>query len=316
MTLDQLRFLCEIVDQGFSISRAADALRIAQPWVSKHVGALEEELGVEVLRRLRGRIVGLSEPGEAVLDFARRMIADASAIKRVGHDFTGRGARLIIATTHLNARYTLPPAIKRFRRAYPKVRLGLLQATTDQTIQLVLSGKADMAVGPEHAQVPADIIQLPGRALERCVIVPVRHPLSRERLVRLEQIALYPLISFESSHIGAMVLNRTFERHNLQPNVVISATDTEVVKAYVKLGLGIAVVPSIAIEKTRDRGLRAVDAGHLFEATRIAILLRADPYVGDHICDFAEMIEPAWTRERIRAALSQSAAGRTRALRM
>lgn len=310
MNLDQLRFLCEVVDQGFSISRAAEVMHIAQPWVSKNIAALEQELGLALLVRSRGRVVGLTKPGETVVHIARRITSETSAIARVGQEYTGRGLRVVIATTHLNARYVLPPVIKRFRRAFPKVQLGLLQATTEQTTNLVLSGKADLAVGPEQTDLPKEVMQLTCFPLPRCVIVPPRHALLKQGTITLEDIARYPLISYESSHIGAIVLNRTFMRHGIRPDVVINATDTEVVKEYVKLGLGIAVVPKVAIDKTRDRGLRTIEAGHLFEATNFAIMFRPDPSIGAHVCDFAGMIDPKWTAEKIRSLLACSAGQR------
>jgi LysR family cys regulon transcriptional activator len=301
VTLDQLRFLCEVAERGFNISRAADALHIAQPWVSKHIAALEQELGIELLRRQRGRIVGLTQPGEEVLRLARIILTDTRAITRLGQEHSGRGIRLIIATTHLHARYILPPVIKRFRREYPKIQLGLVQATSEQTVNLVLSGKADLAVGAAQDDLPAGLVQLTCFALPRCVIVPLRHPLLQQARVEFSDLGRYPLISFDNSQIGAILLNRAFTRHNIRPNVVINATDTEVMKEYVKLGLGIAILPKVAIEPSRDRGLRVIDAPHLFEDAYLGVMLRPDS--GVHVCEFAGMIDPAWNLERIRMAL-------------
>lgn len=314
MTLDQLRFFCEIVDQGFSISRAADALRIAQPWVSRHIAALEQEVGTELLRRSRNRVNGLTESGEAVLGLARRVLCDTRAITRIGSDIAGRDVRLVIATTHFVAGYLLPEVVKNFRRTYPNVQLGLVQANTDNMGEAVLSGAVDMGIGPERGGDDSGLVQLSCCPLLRGVITPPRHPLLRRPSITLIDLARYPIISYDTTHISTLLLTRTFARAGVRPNVVINAPDTEVVKAYVKFGLGIAVIPKMAFDARRERGLRMIDAAHLFEPSNIAIQLRPGPYIPQHICDFAGMLEPKWTPARIRDALLRGSAPQARAL--
>jgi LysR family cys regulon transcriptional activator len=308
MTLDQLRFFCEIVDQGFSISRAADSLRIAQPWVSRHIAALEQEVGTELLRRYRNRVNGLTDSGEAVLALARRVINDARSITRIGSDIAGRDVRLVIATTHFVAGYLLPPVVQRFRREYPNVQLGMIQANSDDMTELLLSGRADMGIGPERPDDESGLVQLTCCPLVRGVLTPVRHPLLRRSAITLLDLARYPIISYDAAHISTVLLNRAFDRAGVRPNVVINAPDTEVVKAYVKLGLGLAVIPKMAFDPRRDRGLRMIDAAHLFEQSHVAILLRPGPYIAQHVCDLACMLEPKWTPAIIRETLVRGAA--------
>lgn len=304
MNLQQLRYLHGIAEQGFNISRAAAALHTSQPGISKQIQMLEQEMGVAILARKGNRIVGVTEPGQAILDVARRMLHDADNLKRIGEDFTAKDAgRLVVATTHMHARYVLRDVIRDFIRHHPRVQLVLRQASPAQTALLVASGEADLGVSSQPAE-PAheDLVTLPCYELHRSVITQKRHPLLEEKRLTLRSIAKYPIITLDQSFIGGSAVLHAFEAARIKPNIVLSAIDADVVKTYVELGLGIAILPSIAYEPRRDRALRAIDAAKLFEPTIACVELRRENYLRSYMLDFIQRIAPQWSRETIAQA--------------
>jgi LysR family cys regulon transcriptional activator len=304
MNLQQLRYLHGIAEQGFNISRAAAALHTSQPGISKQIQMLEQELGIAILSRKGNRIVGVTEPGRAILEVARRMVHDAHNLKRIGDDFTSKDAgRLVVATTHMHARYVLRDVIRDFVRQHPRVQLVLRQASPAETAVLVASGEADIGVSSQPPE-PAheDLVTLTCYRLERSVITQRRHPLLREKRLTLKAIAKYPIITFDQSFIGGSAVLRAFEAARIKPNIVLSAIDADVIKTYVELGLGIAILPTIAYEPKRDRALRAIDAAKLFEPTVTSIELRRENYLRSYMLDFIQRVAPQWSRDNITQA--------------
>ncbi|MBI4194126.1 MAG: CysB family HTH-type transcriptional regulator [Betaproteobacteria bacterium] len=300
MNLQQLRYLHGIAEEGFNISRAAAALHTSQPGISKQIQMLEQELGVDILMRKGNRIVGVTEPGRAVLEVARRMLHDAENLKRIGEDYTTKDAgRLVVATTHIHARYVLRRVILDFIRRHPEVQLVLRQGSPSQTARLVALGEADIGVSSAPPEPVHDLVMLPCYKLERSVIAPRRHPLLDEKRLTLKSIAKYPIITFDQSFVGGSAVMRAFEAAKIKPNVVLSAIDADVIKTYVELGLGIAILPSIAYEPARDRNLRAIGAGALFEPTMTRIELRRESYLRGYMYDFIQLLAPQWTRQKI-----------------
>jgi LysR family cys regulon transcriptional activator len=310
MNLQQLRYLQGIAEQGFNISRAAAALHTSQPGISKQIQMLEREIGIAILVRKGNRVVGVTEPGQAILDVARRMLHDAENLKRIGEDFTAKDAgRLVVATTHIHARYVLRDVIRDFIRRHPQVQLVLRQASPAQTALLVASGEADIGVSSQPVE-PAhdDLVTLPCYELHRSVITPKRHPLLSDKRLTLHSIAKYPIITLDQSFVGGSAVLRAFEAARIKPNIVLSAIDADVIKTYVELGLGIAILPSIAYEPRRDRALRAIDAAKLFEPTLTSIELRRENYLRSYMLDFIQRIAPQWSRETIAQATRASEA--------
>jgi len=305
MNLRQLRYLCGIADEGFNISRAAAALHTSQPGVSKQVRMLEQELGVDVLVRKGNRVLGVTEPGQAILAVARRMLREAESLRRIGEDFTTKDkGRLVVATTHIHARFVLRGVIRDFIRRHPGVQLVLRQGSPSQTAQLVASGEADIGVSSEPpGQTVHDLVKLPCSKLERSVITPRRHPLLKERRLTLSAIAQHPIITYDQSLVGGSAVLRAFERAAIEPNIVLTAIDADVIKSYVELGLGIAILPTIAYEPGRDRNLRAIDASRLFEPTLTCIEIRRDSYLRSYMYDFILMLAPSWDRDAIERAM-------------
>lgn len=308
MNLRQLRYLRGIADQGFNISRAAAALHTSQPGISKQIQLLERELGTAILLRRGNRIVGVTEPGQAVLGVARRMLGDADILRRIGEEFAHRKKRLVVATTHIYARYVLRDVIRGFMRRHPDVQLSLRQGNPAQIAHWVAAGEADVGISSEPPEPIRGLALLPCASLERSVIAGARHPLLREKRLTIAKLARYPLLTLDQSFPGGAAVLQAFGGAGIEPNIVLSAIDADVIKAYVELGLGIAILPSIAYEPGRDRRLRAIDAGHLFAPTITHVAIRRDGHLRADTYDFIHMVAPGWPREAVDRAMRSRAA--------
>jgi LysR family transcriptional regulator, cys regulon transcriptional activator len=304
MKLQHLRYFCAVVQEGFSISRAATVLDTSQPAVSKQVRLLETELGADLLVRRGNRITGLTAVGEAVIDAARRTVWEAQNLERITDEFTQSGSgRLVIATTHMYARYVLRPVIKDFIHSHPHAQLVLRQTVPSMIAQWVASGEADMGIVGKPNKPHEELLFLPGETLERSVIVPKRHPLLKEPRINLKAIAQYPIVTLDKSLEGGMAVMNAFQAARLAPNVVLSAIDADVVKSYVELGLGVAVLLSVAFEPERDRELRAIPVTGLFPPTIFHVVLRRGKYVPSYMYDFIERLAAKWTRPAVDSAM-------------
>ncbi len=309
MRIDQFVFLCEIVDQGLSITRAADVLHTSQPGVSKQIRLLESELGFEILRRRKGRIDGVTEPGKVVVALARKIVRDVQAIRRLGDEYSyNETGELVIATTHLHARYILPAIVEKFRGVYPEIRLSLLQVDPKQTGELVDSGRADIGITSELPNAEHNLIELPIYEYGRSLVMPPEHPLLDAKQLNLKQISRYPIISYNPAYPGGMAVKRAFERERLVPEIVISANDAEVIKAYVRIGLGVAVVPTIAFDTELDKPLVDVDATEIFGMLQAQVILHPEAFLREYMYDFIHMVAPNWSREAVVANMSGAAA--------
>ncbi|MDB6001235.1 MAG: transcriptional regulator, LysR family, partial [Rhizobacter sp.] len=252
------------------------------------------------------RISGLTRAGEEVVAIARRMLHDSENIRRVGdeHSKGGKG-RLVIATTHIHARYVLRSVIEKFTKKHLDVSLALRQGTPAQIAQWVAAGEADLGFSGKPPVEPPDVVFLACGELRRSVMVLRDHPLLRKKKkLTLEELATYPLITLDTSFTGGWAVMQAFANAGLTPNVVLSATDADVVKSYVELGLGIAILPSIACEAERDHLIASIDANHLFPATVTQIELRRGTYLRSYMIDFISMVYPRWNRESVERALA------------
>jgi LysR family cys regulon transcriptional activator len=310
--LHQLRYLYEVHKHGNHISAAAEALHTSQPGISKQIQLLEAELGFEVFERKRNRIVGVTDPGREVLAIAQRMLADADNLKSLREDFAARdGGRLILATTHTQARYVLPRVIEKFVRRWPSVRLGLRQGNPTQICELVEAGEADVAVGTETTRPFPDLVMLPCFELNRSVIAKTGHPLLAAKRLTLKEIARYPIITYDPAFSGRWKVMNAFKRAGIETNVIFGAMDADVSKTYVELGLGIAILTTVAFDPARDIHLRARDASHLFEPSTTFVTLRPNSYLRRYVYDFIGLLAPALTPESVRTAIRRPSARRT-----
>lgn len=304
MKLQQLRYLCEVAKRGLNLSEAAEALHTSQPGISKQIRQLEDELGVDILVRHGKRVVDVTEPGRIIVDIAGRILKDAENLKQVGREFAVEDSgALAIATTHTQARYALPPVIQRFTRRYPRVRLSLRQGDPRQIAELVLDGTADIAITTEENESYAKLVLLPCSRWDRCVITPLRHPLLAVKPLTLEAVAAHPLITYDFAFTGDSPIRRAFDAKGITPNVVLTAIDADVIKAYVELGLGVGILAKIAFDPARDFGLRLVDASHLFAASTTRIGLRRNAYLRGYVYDFIEMFAPQLVRAVVESTL-------------
>jgi LysR family cys regulon transcriptional activator len=306
MKLQQLRYLCEIARHKLNLSKAADALHTSQPGISRQIQLLEQELGVEIFTRNGKRITSITPPGRAILETARRMLQDADNLKRIGEEFSDKeSGGLVIATTHTQARYALPPVIKRFIERYPKIRLTLRQGSPIEISTWVSSGEADIAIATEAIELFDELIMLPCYQWNRCIVVPPRHPLLQLKELTLESLAQYTIITYDFAFTGRSKINQAFESKGLRPNVVLTAIDADVIKTYVEIGLGVGILAKMAFDPARDKKLRAIDAAHLFEPSTTRIGISRNCYIRHYIYDFIEMFAPHLTAETVKRALAQ-----------
>ncbi len=303
MKLQQLRYLSEVARRGLNVSEAAEALHTSQPGVSKQIRALEDELGIQVFVRHGKRLVEVTEPGKAVIAIAERILAEAHNLRRAGEEFANEKlGTLTIATTHTQARYSLPKAVTAFKRRYPKVQLVIHQGNPTQICEQVLAGEADLCVATEAIALYPDLISMPVFQWNRCVVVPPRHPLLKGALT-LEALSKFPIVTYDFAFANRSLVQKAFEGRGLQPNVVLTALDADVIKTYVELGLGVGILAKMAFDPKRDRSLRAIDAGHLFESSTTRLGIKRGAYLRRYAYEFIELFAPHLPRAVVERAV-------------
>ncbi|MBK9676448.1 MAG: CysB family HTH-type transcriptional regulator [Betaproteobacteria bacterium] len=305
MNLQQLRYVRETVRRNLNITEAANALFTSQPGVSKQIKELEDELGVEIFVRRGRRVVGLTEPGRAVVKVIDRLLVEAENLERVGREYADKDSGgLVIATTHTQARYALPRVVSEFRRRYPKVRLSILQGHPPAIAQLLARGEADIGIATESLAELPDLVALPAYEWNHAIIVPPDHPLADRKRVRLKDLARFPIVTYSSEFTGRSHIDRAFAEHGLPLDVVLTAIDSDVIKTYVELGLGVGIIAAMAFDPERDRNLRRLEANHLFPRNTTRVAVRRGVLLRGYIYDFIELFAPELTREAIGQASS------------
>jgi LysR family cys regulon transcriptional activator len=304
MKLIQLKYIVEVHRRGNHISAAAEALHTSQPGLSKQIQLLESELGVEIFQRKRNRVVGLTEPGREVLEIAQRILNDVDNLSSVRAEYDEREqGSLTIATTHTYARYVLPRVVEKFMKRYPRVRLGLQQGNPTQICEAVESGEADFALGTETMRPFPSLAMLPCFPISRSIIAKKGHPILRSKNLTLQELSKYPIIAHDRQRSGSWKVMDAFRKAGIEPNIIFGAVDADVCKTYVELGLGVAILATVAVDPAHDRELRARDASHLFESSTTYISLRAHSYLRAYIYEFIRTLAPALTPEIVRAAV-------------
>ena len=304
MKLQQLRYLREVAKCGLNLSVAAAALHTSQPGISKQIRQLEDELGVDILIRHGKRVVDVTEPGRVILGIAERILQDTENLKQVAGEFRDQAAgTLTIATTHTQARYSLPKVVSAFKRRYPKVRLTLKQGSPPQLAEMVLAGEADIAIATEALDHYPKLLALAGYQWRHCVVVPDPHPLLKEKRVTLETLARYPIVTYDPAFAGRSRIDDAFKAQGLAPDFVLSAVDSDVIKTYVELGRGIGIISARAYDEKRDRHLHAIEVGHLFGTMTTRIAVRRGATLRGFAYDFIEMFTPHLTRAVVDATL-------------
>jgi LysR family cys regulon transcriptional activator len=305
MNFQQLRYVRETVRQGLRVTEAANRLFTSQPGVSKQIKELEDELGVQIFVRRGKRLVSLTEPGKAVVAIVERILQEAENLKEVANEFAEQETgTLRVATTHTQARYALPKVVAEFRRRYPKVHLVLQQGNPMQIAGMVLSGEADIGIATEALESQGQLLALPGYSWNHSIVVPLEHPLLQLERVQLEDIARHPVVTYDTAFAGRSHIDEAFAAKGLKPDVVLAAIDSDVIKTYVELGLGVGIVAAVAYDAERDRGLRAIDAGNLFRSNTTRVAIRRGAFLRGYTYAFIELFAPHLTRRLIETSVA------------
>jgi len=305
--LQQLRYIWEVAHHDLNVSATAQSLFTSQPGISKQIRLLEDELGVEVFARSGKHLTHVTPAGEVILELAGEMLRKAESIKRVAQEFSNeRSGTLSIATTHTQARYVLPGIIKEFISAYPDVSLNMQQGTPMQIAEMAADGVVDFAIATEALQLFSDLIMLPCYRWNRCIVVPKDHPLAQLDHVSLEAVAEHPIVTYTFGFTGRSKLDDAFSSRGLEPKVVFTAVDADVIKTYVRLGLGIGIIAGLAYDDTQDSDLVKIDASHLFASSVTSLGFRKGTFLRGYMYDFIVELAPHLSREIVQEALSRS----------
>ncbi len=304
MKLQQLKYIWEVARHDLNVTATAESLYTSQPGISKQIRLLEEELGIHVFRRSGKHLAEITPAGNAVIKVVGEILDKVENVKKIAHDFSDPSkGTLSIATTHTQARYFLPPIIESFIKEYPKVILNMHQGTPIQISELVSKGTVDFAIATEALELFSNLIMMPCYRWNRSVIVPDNHPLTAITRLTLADIATYPLVTYVFGFTGRSQLDKTFTAAGLSPHVVFTATDADVIKTYVKLGLGIGIVASMAYDPELDSGLVSIDASHLFNPSTTKIGFRRGNYLRSYMYEFLARFAPHLSRDRVDQAM-------------
>jgi LysR family cys regulon transcriptional activator len=300
MKLRQLHYIHEVAKRGLSVTAAAEALYTSQPGVSKQIGLLEEELGVDIFLRNGKHLAEVTPAGRRILEYTARLLAEVENIKHIAAEFkdTDKGD-LTIATTHTQARYALPPVIQKFRARYPKVTLHLHQGSPPQIAKMAAEGQVDFAIATEAMEHFEQLVMLPCYHWNRCVLLKADHPLANRKKLSLKDIAAHPIVTYTFGFTGRSKLDQAFAASGLKPDIVLTAVDADVIKTYVRSGLGIGIVANMAYDSRTDKDLVRLPADHLFEPSTTHIGFRRGIYLRGYMYDFMHLFAPHLNRATI-----------------
>lgn len=304
MKLHQLRYIWEVAKRDLNVSQAAAHLYSSQPGLSKQIRLLEEELGLQIFTRRGKHLVEITPAGRAILETSGEILQQIAKIQSLAQEHSDeRRGSLSLATTHTQCRYVLPPVIRRFMEKYPDVALHMHQGTPRQIAAAAADAGSDFAIATEAMELYSDLVMLPCYRWNRSILVPNDHPLAQESELSLCKISKYPLVTYTFGFTGRSKLDEAFAARGLKPRVVLTAADADVIKTYVRLGLGVGIVASMAYDPQIDSDLVALDASNLFEASTTKIGFRRSSYLRGYMFDFIEMFSPHLDRDLVRKSL-------------
>ncbi|RLV59720.1 HTH-type transcriptional regulator CysB [Parashewanella curva] len=305
MKLQQLRFIAEVVNHNLNVSATAENLYTSQPGISKQVRMLEDELGIQIFGRSGKHLTHVTPAGEQVINIANDILSKVEGIKKVAEEYTQPDmGELNIATTDTQARYALPPIIKGFIERYPRVNLNMHQGTPNQISELAARGDADFAIATEAMHLYSDLVMLPCYHWNRSVVVKKDHPLASRSKISIEELSQFPLVTYVFGFDKSSAIEKAFKRANLDPRVVFTATSAEVLKTYVRLGLGVGVIASMAVDPKIDGDLVAIDVSDLFEHSTTKIGFRKGSFLRTYMYDFIEYFAPHLTKDVVEKAIA------------
>lgn len=305
MQLHQLRYVREIARNDLSISKAAKSLNTSQPSVSNQLQQLEEELRLKIFERRGKRLVAITAMGKTILEIAERVLHDIDNLESLAdesHD--EEHGTLTIGTTQTQALYALPSSIKTFSERYPKVHLNMLQGTPREISELAAEGEIDLAIATETLDQNPALVTFPCYDWNRTIVVPDKHPLLSEKILTLEAVSKYSILTYLMNFTGRGQQDQAFKDRGLTPNVTFTASDADVIKKYVGLGLGIGIIASMAFDAKRDRPLRGIDASHLFKPSTTLLAFKKGTYLRGYAYAFIEYFAPHLTKDVIQRKLT------------
>jgi LysR family cys regulon transcriptional activator len=293
VNIQQLRYVTEVARRNLNVSDAAEALHTSQPGVSKQIRGLEEELGTAIFVRQGRRFTAITDAGREIVATIDRILAEIANLKAVGDEFAHHTkGSLAVGVTHTQARYALPPIVTAFKKRFPAVKLKLLQGNPHQLAGMVLAGEADVAIATEALDEYPELVTLPCYQWHHCVVVPSRHPLEKVKPLTLEAIAAYPIVTYDPTFAGRTAVDRAFAARSLTPEIALTALDSDVIKSYVSLGLGVGIISSRAFRRDKDEGLRALSCEHLFPAQTTRLAYKRGAYLRSYTVEFIRLFAP------------------------
>lgn len=305
MNLHQFRFVQEAARRNLNLTEAAKALHTSQPGVSKAIIELEEELGVDIFARHGKRLKRITEPGQHVLQSIELIMREVGNLKRIGEQFSAQDSgTLSIATTHTQARYVLPPSVAKLRELYPKVNISLHQATPAEVARMVIDEIAEIGMATESLSDYPELVTLPCYEWEHVLVVPPQHPLAQKERISLDDIAHESLITYHPSFTGRNKIDQAFTARRMQPRVVLEAIDSDVIKTYVRLGLGIGIVAEMAMRDDTANDLVVRPMGHLFGQNVARVAFKRGAYMRNFVYKFAELLSDRLSRDLVVRAMN------------
>ncbi|WP_312072970.1 HTH-type transcriptional regulator Cbl [Atlantibacter sp.] len=307
MNFQQLKIIREAAKRDFNLTEVANMLYTSQSGVSRHIRELEDELGIEIFIRRGKRLLGMTEPGKALLVIAERILNEASNIRRLADLFSNDTSGILtIATTHTQARYSLPAVIKSFRALFPEVRLELIQGTPQEIEALLENGTADIGIASERLSNDPLLVAYPWFRWSHSLLVPAGHPLLQASPLTLDELGRWPLITYRQGITGRSRIDDAFSRKGIEPDIVLSAQDSDVIKTYVELGLGIGIVAEQASGEHDSGQLVRLDVRHLFDANTVWLGLKRGQLQRNYVWRFIELCNAALTVEEIKRLALES----------
>ena len=308
MNLHQFRFVQEAVRRNLNLTETAKALHTSQPGVSKAIIELEEELGIEIFARHGKRLKRVTEPGEHVVRSIEVILRELGNLKRIGEQYSAQDSgTLSIATTHTQARYVLPVPVAKLRESYPKVNISLHQGAPDQVARMLLDEVAEIGMATESLQNYPELVTLPCYEWQHMLVLPPTHPLVHKPHLTLEDLAQEPLITYHPSFTGRTRIDTAFSKHHLTPRIALEAIDSDVIKTYVRLGLGIGLVAEMAVKDDAESDLVVRPLGHLFGHNTTRVAFKRGAYLRNFVFEFAELLSERLSRNLITQALNGKA---------